>query len=205
MDSAWTAVIGSIAGGVLVGIPALTGAYWTKGNQRAQLEAQVEQVRLQIKAQALEQRREPRSRHYAEFVNGIDVLLEYLHDHWLGTRMPADVDELAAVHEEVRRQERDLHRVWSRVAVEGTVSVANAGADALNAMGEITKCLGRDLRGRRADPPEDVTPRLTRRQLWGTVDEEQAAFITAARRSLQDDGVRRIRRPLQTERQSDQE
>ena len=204
MDSAWPAVIGSITGGVLVGIPALIGAHWTKQSQKAQLEAQVEQVRLQIKAQALEQRREPRSRHYAEFVNGIDVLQEYLHDHWLGTRMPADADELASVREEVRRQERELHRIWSRVAVEGTVSVANAGADALNAIGEITKCLGRDLRGRRADPPEDVTPRLTRRQLWEAVDEEQATFITAARRSLQDDGVRRIRRTPQTERQPDE-
>lgn len=204
MDSAWPAVIGSVAGGVLVGIPALIGAHWTKQSQKAQLEAQVEQVRLQIKAQALEQRREPRSRHYAEFVNGIDVLQEYLHDHWLGTRMPADADELQAVCEEVRHQERDLHRIWSRVAVEGTASVANAGADSLNAIGEITKCLGRDLRGRRANPPEDVTPRLTRRELWDVVNEEQDTFITAARRGLQDDGVRRIRRAPSSEHQSDQ-
>ncbi|MFJ8073784.1 hypothetical protein ACIQ7Q_07550 [Streptomyces sp. NPDC096176] len=196
MNSAWPAVIGSISGGVLVGIPALIGAYWTKQSHKAQLEAQVEQIRLQIRAQGLEQRREPRSHHYAEFVNGIDVLLEYLHDHWLGTRMPADADELAEVREEVRRQERELHRTWSRVAVEGTISVVNAGVEALDAIGEITKCLGSDLRGRRADPPEDVTPRLTRRELWDAVDNAHATFITAARRSLQDDGVRRVRRTV---------
>ncbi|MGW7410302.1 hypothetical protein ACWGI9_42675 [Streptomyces sp. NPDC054833] len=203
MDSAWPTVIGSIASGALVGLTALIAAHWTKQAQKAQLDAQIEQVRLQIKAQALEQRREPRSRHYAEFVNGIDTLLDYLNDHWLGNRMPADADELAAVREEVRRQERELHRVWSRVAVEGTSSVASSGTDALDAVGEITTSLGRDLRGRRADPPETVTPRLDRRRLWETLDASQGTFITAARRSLQDDGVRRVRRAPQPERQAE--
>lgn len=150
------------------------------------------------RAQALEQRREPRSRRYAEFVNGIDMLQEHLQDHWLGDRMPANADELAAVREELRRQEHELHRLWSIVAVEGTISVAHTGVKALDAIGEISKCLGRDLRGRRADPPEDVTPRLTRREMWDEVDEAQATFIAAARRSLQDDGVRRVRRISRT-------
>ncbi|MFH8293031.1 hypothetical protein [Streptomyces sp. NPDC018059] len=164
----------------------------------------VEQVRLQIKAQALEQRREPRSRHYAEFVNGIDVLLDYLQDHWLGDRMPADAEELGRVREEVRRQIRELHRIWSRVAIEGTSSVANAGAEALEALGDIASCLGRDLRGRRASPPEEVTQRGTRRQFWEALDEAQDAFIVAARRSLQDCGVRRTRRTPQSERPLDE-
>ncbi|MEU3501285.1 hypothetical protein ABZ726_11075 [Streptomyces hundungensis] len=205
MDSAWPTVIGTVASGTLVGGTALVAAHWSKQSQRVQLDAQVEQVRLQIKAQALEQRREPRSRHYAEFVNGIDELLDYLQDHWLGDRMPADADELATVRDEARRQIRELHRIWSRVAVEGTSSVANAGADALEALGEIATCLGRDLRGRRANPPEEVTQRGARRRLWEAVDEAQDAFIIAARRSLQDDGVPRVRRTPRSERSSDQD
>ncbi|MFE4856095.1 hypothetical protein [Streptomyces sp. NPDC056670] len=205
MDSAWPTVIAAVASGTLVGTTALITSYWTKQGQKAQLDAQVEQVRLQIKAQALEQRREPRSRHYAEFVNGIDTLLDYLSDHWLDDRMPADVDELAAVREEVRRQERELHRIWSRVAVEGTSGVASAGQDALDVTGEMTTSLGRDLRGRRADPPETVTPRLARRRLWEALDESQGVFIAAARRSLQDDGVRSVRRSLRPERQPEQD
>ncbi|GGX29078.1 hypothetical protein [Streptomyces chryseus] len=192
MNTAVAAMIGSAAGGVLVGVPALFSAYWVRQSQKEQLTAQVEQVRLQIKAQALEQRREPRSRHYADFVYGIEVLLDYLHDHWLGSRLGSDADEMESVLAEVRRQERELHGLWSRVAIEGTSAVANAGIEALNAVGQVSTCLSQDLTGRRADPQEDVTSRRERRQLWEAVTDCQDTFIVTARRGLQDDGTRRI-------------
>ncbi|ANP51083.1 hypothetical protein J2Z21_009663 [Streptomyces griseochromogenes] len=90
MSSAQAGLIGSIIGGVFVGVPALLGAWWSKKNQERQLEAQTAQIaaqtehlKLQIRAQLLEQRREPRSQHYAEFVSAVDVLLDYLEDHWI--------------------------------------------------------------------------------------------------------------------------
>jgi len=76
---------------------------------------------------------------------------------------------------------------------------------ALDAVDEINTSLRRDVRGRHPDPPETVTPRLDRRRLWETLDEAQGTFITAARRSLQDDGVRRVRRAPQPECQSEQD
>ncbi|WP_331745589.1 hypothetical protein [Streptomyces globisporus] len=194
MTPAVAALLGSIVGGVFVGVPALLSAYWARQNHKMQLEAQIDQVRLQIKAQALEQRREPRSQHYADFVNGIDVLAEYLSDHWLGTHMSPDVDVLATNLEEVLRQERMLHRNWSRVAIEGTEAVANSGLEVLETVSQISGSLRVDLRGRRADPPEDVTPRRTRQNFWRAMNDAQESFISVARRSLQDDGTRKPRR-----------
>lgn len=197
MSSAQAGLIGSIISGVFVGVPALLGAWWSKKKQERQLEAQTAQIaaqtehlKLQIRAQLLEQRRELRSQHYAEFVSAVDVLLDYLEDHWVAG-LPEDPQAGDAVLATTNEHKRTINRLWSRVAVEGPRSVADAGVEVLHKVGDISKSIRSDLRCLRAQPREAVTARSDKRALANELGDERDEFIAQARKALQDNGTRR--------------
>ncbi|GGZ44309.1 hypothetical protein [Streptomyces poonensis] len=130
MSEQWAGVVGAVAGGVLAGVPALLGAWWSRRSQREQIRGQQVLMAGQLQSAQLLQVMEPRRRVYGDFIATVHHVRTKLFEAWRSG--PGDGHgRLLLVLEDEELSER-LERVRAQVALEGPEAVVEAAESVMD-------------------------------------------------------------------------
>lgn len=175
MDAGLAAVLGAAVGALGTGGAAVFTTWWSAA-------AQESQIHRQIRFEHLRDRRDPRSRAYAEVVAQTQVLGRRLDECNERDRAPGQ--NLDGFPQEVRK----LADLCARVAVEGPAIVA-AQAQALLVQTREAYSVASDLLAVAEGGIEEYEESLRlSRDATETLDTELGRFIDLARHALDDDG-----------------
>ncbi|MGW8798390.1 hypothetical protein ACWGN9_15125 [Streptomyces sp. NPDC055775] len=195
MDSAWIGIVGTVAGGVVAAVPALISAHWTRSQLEKQLDTQIRQNELSVRANHLQHRREPRGKAYAEYVSKTLVIHDamrsvfdkFTEDSNYGVEYP-EIDEIA-IHV------TELRTLWARVTVEGPEHVVLPADNLQVRCGRSLRLLRRTLRLTEAQMERHLSQHtklpFDTEDLTELNDAVQN-FMEAARRALDDDGIAHV-------------
>ncbi|MER5666677.1 hypothetical protein [Streptomyces mirabilis] len=157
------AVVGAAIGGGLAGLTAVGASWFRLRVARLQSKAQETEAARQRRFESLRERREPRSKAYADLLDGGQEVLDLSRSSWQSEL----VDRIESVNASVRKRR-------ATVAIVGPKNVAQAAADLARAVAAFRNA-ALHLR------PE--TPRSV-----SDVEVALELFTRAARAALEDDG-----------------
>lgn len=175
MDAGLAAVLGAAVGTLGTGGAAVFTTWWSSS-------AQERQIHRQIRFEHLRDRREPRSRAYAEVVAQTQVLGRRLDECNERDR------EANLVLDDVPQEIRKLADLCARVAVEGPASIADQAQTLLVQAREAYSAASDLLAVAEGQIEEQEELLLMSRDGTEALDTELGRFMELARHALDDDG-----------------
>jgi hypothetical protein len=166
VDAGVAAVVGAAIGGGLAGLTAIGTGWFALRVARLQVTSQETQAERQRRFESLRERREPRAKAYADFLDA-------------GQQV---VDLLIRGHEDLPgaliTQMRAMSKLAAKVSVMGPASVSAATTEVMVAIASVRARL-------LADGPTDVVEFMLSVDVTGPL----SVFMEAARAALEDDGT----------------